>query len=80
MKAATTKEAVTRLREFGVTCSPKQLESVLGGRAYSYTMQAKHGKLPFDFEWHGTWLRIYTESVIKKITGGYVNDQVNNRG
>ncbi len=67
-KAATTREAVTRLREFGVTCSPKQLESVLGGRAYGYTMQAKNGKLPFKYEWHGRWLRIYTESVIKEIT------------
>lgn len=67
-KKMSTEEAVIRLREFGVTCSPKQLESVLGGRAYSYTMQARSGKLPYEFEWHGTWLRIYTESVIKRIT------------
>lgn len=67
-KRMSTEEAVIRLREFGVTCSPKQLESVLGGRAYSYTMLARIGKLPYEFEWHGTWLRIYTESVIKRIT------------
>lgn len=68
MKAATTREAVARLREFGPTCSPRQLASVLGGQPYRFTVQAKHGKLPYDHEWNGSWLRIYTESVIKRIT------------
>ena len=68
MKAVSTKEAVARLREFGPTCSPSQLASVLGGQPYKYTVQAKHGKLPYDHDWSGRWLRIYTESVIRKIT------------
>lgn len=68
MKAVSTREAITRLREFGPTCSPRQLASVLGGQPYQFTVQARHGKLPYDHEWHGSWLRIYTESVIKRIT------------
>ena len=68
VKAATTKEAVSRLREFGPTCSPKQLASVLGGQPYRFTVLARNGKLPYDHEWHGEWLRIFTESVIKRIT------------
>lgn len=68
MKKVSTKEAVARLREFGPTCSPRQLASVLGGQPYRYSMEAKNGILPFDFTWNGSWLRIYTESVIRKIT------------
>jgi len=64
-----TPEAVKALRSFGVTCSPKQLASVLGGNPYRYNIAAKNGSLGYEFTWHGTNLRIYTESVIKKIEG-----------
>lgn len=70
MKAKTTEEAVYRLREMGPECSPRQLAGVLGGNPYYYNVAAKDGTLDFDHHWRGNALRIYTESVIKKITGG----------
>lgn len=70
MKARTTEEAVYRLREMGPECSPRQLASVLGGNPYYYNVAAKDGTLGFEHNWRGNALRIYTESVIKKITGG----------
>ena len=73
MKAATTAEAVKTLREYGPTCSPKQLAGVLGGNPYYYNIAAKNGTLDFDYMWSGNALRIFTESVITKITGGNVN-------
>lgn len=70
MKAKSTEEAVKRLREMGPECSPRQLASVLGGNPYYYNVAAQNGTLGFEFGWRGSALRIYTESVIKKITGG----------
>lgn len=69
-----TKEAVKYLRECGPTCSPRQLAVAIGGQPYSYNVMARTGKLPFGFFWRGALLRIYTEDVIKKITGGNGND------
>lgn len=64
-----TEVAITRLREFGPTCSSRQLASVLGGQPYYYNVQAKKGILPFEFFWRGKALRVFTESVIKKLRG-----------
>jgi len=66
----TLEERVAFLRNCGVTCSPRELAQVLGGNPYSYNVAARNGKLEFDHTWHGVNLRIYTEPVIKKITGG----------
>lgn len=64
-----TEVAISRLREFGPTCSSRELASVLGGQPYYYNVQAKKGLLPFEFMWRGRALRIFTESVIKKLKG-----------
>ena len=64
-----TETAIERLREFGPTCSSRQLASILGGQPYYYNIQAKKGLLPFDFFWRGKALRVFTESVIKKLKG-----------
>ena len=64
-----TEVAIERLREFGPTCSSRQLASVLGGQPYYYNVQAQKGLLPFDFFWRGKALRVFTESVIKKLKG-----------
>ena len=64
-----TEVAIERLREFGPTCSSRQLASILGGQPYYYNIQAKKGLLPFDFFWRGKALRVFTESVIKKLKG-----------
>lgn len=60
-------EQVAFLRECGPTCSPRQLAEVLGGNPYYYNVAARNGTLGFDFDWRGRNLRIYTESVIKKL-------------
>lgn len=60
-------EQVDFLRKCGPTCSPKQLADVLGGNAYYYNVAAKNGTLEFEFMWRGRNLRIFTESVIKKL-------------
>lgn len=60
-------EAVAFLRSCGVTCSPRQLAKVMGGQPYYYNVAARNGKLDYEFTWHGVNLRIYTESVIKRI-------------
>ena len=62
-------EQVDFLRKCGPTCSPRQLAQVMGGNPYSYNIAAKNGTLDYDFTWHGVNLRIYTESVIKKLLG-----------
>ena len=64
-----TEVAIERLREFGPTCSSRQLASVLGGQPYYYNVQAQKGILPFQFFWRGRALRISTESVIKFLKG-----------
>ena len=64
-----TEVAIARLREFGPTCSSRELASVIGGQPYYYNVQAKKGILPFEFFWRGKALRIFTESVIKKLKG-----------
>lgn len=64
-----TEVAIKRLREFGPTCSSRELASVLGGQPYYYNVQAKNGNLPFEYMWRGRALRIFTESVIKKLKG-----------
>lgn len=64
-----TEQAITYLRECGPTCSPLQLSRALGGQPYYYSLQAKAGKLPFEFMWRGKALRVFTESVIKKLKG-----------
>ena len=69
MKSAKVYEKVEFLRKCGTTCSPRQLATVLGGNPYYYNIAAKNGKLDYDFTWHGQNLRIYTESVIRRITG-----------
>lgn len=63
-------EAISFLRSCGATCSPRQLARVLGGNPYQYNVQAKNGKLRFEFDWHGSSLRIYTQSVINRVFGG----------
>lgn len=76
-KQRDTEEVVKQLRSYGPICSPGQLAKAVGGNAYRYNVQARNGRLPYDFYWSGRVLRIYTESVIKKITaGGCGNDQV----
>ena len=60
-------EQVEFLRKCGPTCSPAQVASVLGGNAYYYNLAAKNGTLDLEFTWRGRNLRIYTESVIKKL-------------
>ena len=64
-----TEVAVSRLREFGPTCSSRELASVLGGQPYYYNVQAKKGILPFSFFWRGRALRVSTESVVKFLKG-----------
>ena len=68
-----TQEAVKLLRSYGPTCSPRQLADAIGGQPHYYNVAARDGKLKFDFFWRGKALRIYTEDVIKKITGGSDN-------
>lgn len=60
-------DQVAYLRSCGPTCSPKQLAEVMGGRPYYYNQAARDGTLGYEFEWHGRNLRIFTESVIKKL-------------
>lgn len=62
-------EQVAFLRRCGPTCSPRQLAEVMGGNPYYYNKAARNGTLGYDFEWHGRNLRIFTESVIKKLLG-----------
>ena len=62
-------EQVAFLRRCGPTCSPRQLAEVLGGNPYYFNVAARNGTLGYDFEWHGRNLRIFTESVIKKLLG-----------
>lgn len=69
-KKLSTEDGVRYLRECGATCSPRQLAKVLGGQPYHYNVRARNGTLGYDFEWHGRSLRIYTESVIKRLIGG----------
>lgn len=66
----TVEEQVTALRGFGPTCSPRQLAGIIGGQPYYYNVAARNGTLGFEFVWRGNHLRIFTESVIKKLTGG----------
>ena len=73
MKAKTTEEAVFRLKELGPTCSPRQLAGILGGQPYYFNQAAKNGVLGYEHTWSGNRLKIYTESVIQKITGGNGN-------
>ena len=68
-RSPSSQEAVKMLRGYGVTCSPKQLAQVLGGNPYYYNIAARNGSLGYEFEWHGKNLRIFTDSVIKKIIG-----------
>lgn len=68
-----TEAAIEKLREFGPTCSSRELASVLGGQPYYYNVQAKKGILPFQFIWRGRALRISTESVIKFLKGENTN-------
>lgn len=70
MPKLSTYKAIKKLRDFGPTCSPRQLASVLGGNPYYYNIAAKEGRLGYEYTWHGVNLRIYTESVIKKLQGG----------
>lgn len=60
-------DQIAYLRKIGPTCSPRQLAEVLGGNPFYYNLAAKDGTLDFDFMWRGRNLRIYTESVIKKL-------------
>jgi len=64
-----TEETITFLRECGPTCSSRELAKALGGQPYYYNVQAKNGNLPFEYMWRGRALRIFTESVIKKLKG-----------
>lgn len=66
----TLEEQVALLRGYGTTCTPRELSQAIGGQPYYYNMAARNGTLGFEFTWHGRCLRIYTESVIKKLTGG----------
>ena len=68
-KLSKTEQAIETLRNFGPTCSSRQLASVLGGQPYYYNIQAKNGILPFKSFWRGRALRISTESVIKFLKG-----------
>jgi hypothetical protein len=60
-------EQIEFLRKCGPTCSQTQLAQVLGGHPYYFNKQAKDGTLDFDHYWSGRNLKIYTESVIKKL-------------
>jgi len=71
--ATKTEVAIDRLREFGPTCSSRELASVIGGQPYYYNVQAKKGTLPFQFIWRGRALRVSTESVIKFLRGENAN-------
>ncbi len=62
-------EQIVFLRGCGATCSPRELAQVLGGNPYYYNVAAKNGTLGYDHEWHGRNLRIFTESVIKRLYG-----------
>jgi len=73
LKSSSREEQVEYLRRCGPTCSPRQLAAVLGGQPYYYNVAARNGTLEFDSFWRGRNLRIYTEDVIKKITGGNTN-------
>ncbi len=68
-KRSTRDEQIAFLRNCGPTCSPRELAQVLGGNPYYYNVAAKKGTLNYDHEWHGRNLRIFTESVIKRIIG-----------
>jgi hypothetical protein len=64
-----TEKTIAYLRECGPTCSSRQLAQALGGQPYYYNVQAKRGLLPFEYFWRGRALRVFTESVIKKLKG-----------
>ena len=68
-KPTKTQQAIDTLRDFGPTCSSRELASVLGGQPYYYNVQAKKGILPFTFFWRGRALRVSTESVIRFLRG-----------
>jgi hypothetical protein len=53
----------------GEMISPRQLAKVTGGDPYYYNLAAREGKLNLPHEWHGTWLRIWKQPVIKLISG-----------
>ena len=65
----TTEESINYLRTCGPTCSPGQLALAIGGNPNGFTVMAKKGELDYEFTWHGRNLRIYTESVIKRLEG-----------
>lgn len=69
-KQSSRDEQVAFLRACGPTCSPRQLAQVMGGNPYYYNMAARNGTLVYEYEWRGRNLRIFTESVIKKLVGG----------
>lgn len=64
-----TEKTIAYLRECGPTCSSRQLAQALGGQPYYYNVQAQRGLLPFEYFWRGRALRVFTESVIKKLKG-----------
>lgn len=68
MRIKNTQEAVEFLKTRGATCSPGEAAAVLGGQPYEYNVRAKNGKLDLDYTWHGRSLRIYTASVLSKLT------------
>ena len=68
-KPTKTQQAIDTLRDFGPTCSSRQLAEVLGGQPYYYNVQAQKGILPFNFFWRGRALRVSTESVVKFLRG-----------
>ena len=68
-KPTKTEQAIETLRDFGPTCSSRQLAQVLGGQPYYYNVQAQKDILPFKFFWRGKALRVSTESVIKFLKG-----------
>ena len=63
-------EQIEYIRSCGTTCTPRQVAKILGGNPYYYNTAAKNGTLDLEYTWHGRNLVIYTESVVKRLTGG----------
>ena len=72
-RSAPMADPVAYIRSCGPTCSPRQAAKVLGGNPYYYNIAAKNGTLDLEHTWRGRNLIIYTESVVKRLTGGNGN-------
>lgn len=57
----------------GETISPTELSKIIGGRAYTYNLAAREGRLQLPHVWRGRNLRIFKAPVLRILQGGMEN-------